>query len=83
MSMREDEPKARDARGLTRKYPVEDFITALEEMDGMATTAEVSEIVGCSSRTARRTMDELRGDEDEPVSQRNVGQYSLWLLSAE
>ena len=83
MSMPEDEGKSRDSRGLARKYPIEDFISALEEMDGMATTAEVSEIVGCSSRTARRTMDELRSDKEKPVSQRDVGQYSLWLLSTE
>lgn len=81
--MREDEPKPRDARGLTRKYPLEDFMSALEEMDGMATTTEISEIVGCSGRTARRSLDELRADDDVPVSQKEVGRYSLWLLSAE
>lgn len=66
--------------GPARRYSLEDFLDALAEMDGMATTPEISDIVGCSNDTTRRRMEELLEHEEHSVRHRAVGQYSLWIL---
>lgn len=83
MSVPEDENDSDKHIGAPRRYSHEDFIDALEEMDGMATTTELSDIVGCSNNTTRKNMDELTGGDDSPVSERDVGRYSLWMLDTE
>lgn len=69
--------------GRNPRFTYEDFLDALEQMDGMATTPELSEIVDCSNDTTRRNMKDLNEDPESPVSHRDVGQYSLWLLDNE
>lgn len=53
-----------------------DFIEAIEEQGGSASTTEIAEIVGCDRRTAYLRLNEL--EEAGDVSSRKVGNALLW-----
>jgi len=59
----------------TREYPVVKFREAVEKSDGLS-TAEVAEIVGCSSDLAYRRLKEL--EEDGGVVANLVGGSYQW-----
>lgn len=59
----------------TRKFPVEDFVMAVEDL-GTATTSNVAEIVGCSYDLAYRRLKDLEAEEE--VTARRVGDSFLW-----
>lgn len=80
MSVPDDDDDDGKSIGPARRYDFDDFLEALEEMDGMATTPEISDIVGCSNDTTRRRMEELEQDEDTAVSYRKAGKTVLWML---
>lgn len=72
-------PKDRDEETgkYTESYPYEDFLSALELLDGTAGTQEIADEVGCSYRTAHAKLTEL--EEDGKIASRKVGNAKLWL----
>ena len=67
-----------DEDGHRQKYPRNLFVQALNEKESEATTAEVTDIVGCSLETTRRKMHQL--EDDGIVKSRQVGPVLVWLL---
>jgi predicted ArsR family transcriptional regulator len=67
-----------NSEGHWRKYPLDDFIQAVESEDGEATTPEITTEVGCSPETARRRMKEL--EDNGVVERRKIGQTLFWQL---
>ncbi|MFC6764183.1 ArsR family transcriptional regulator [Natrinema soli] len=67
-----------DSGRYTKTYPLEDFLTALEELGGAAGTQDVADEVGCKYRTANAKLHELE-DEGE-ITSRKVGNAYLWEL---
>lgn len=65
----------------TEKYATSDFLDALRECDGMATTSEVAEHVGAPRRTAYGRLEELH--DTGTIGKRSVGAGVLWLLTSE
>jgi len=59
----------------TREYPVFEFNEAVQKSDGLS-TAEVADIVGCSSDLAYRRLKEL--EEDGEVVANLVGGSYQW-----
>ncbi|WP_273837792.1 Lrp/AsnC family transcriptional regulator [Halococcus sp. PRR34] len=62
-----------------RKYPLDDFVQALESENGEMTTPEIRAEVGCSPETARRRMKEL--DDKGVVEGRKIGSTLVWKLA--
>lgn len=76
-------PRTRDEKSgqYVESYPPEQFIDAITDRDGMASTPEIIETVGCSNRLA---LDRLRALEAEGrVTSRKVGNAYLWMVSDE
>jgi len=71
--------RSEDTGQFTATFPPEEFIEALSELDGGATTQEVRERVGCAYRTAHARLSELEGD--GRVTSRSVGRAKLWRLT--
>lgn len=65
----------------TPTYTAEDFIDALRDLDGGATTQEIREYVGCAYRTAHAHLTDLEAE--GRVTSRDVGRAKLWSLSEE
>lgn len=63
----------------TPTYSSEDFLDALCEIEGGATTQEVRGHVGCAYRTAHAQLSEL--EERGQVTSHSVGRVKLWSLS--
>ncbi|EMA48687.1 putative transcriptional regulator [Halococcus thailandensis JCM 13552] len=70
-----------DTGGNWRKYPLDDFVQAVESSGGEATTPEVTAEVGCSPETARRRMKEL--EDNGVVERREIGPTLVWLMATE
>lgn len=67
-----------DSGQFVESYPPEAFIEAIRERDGMASTPELTDALGCSNR---RALDRLRDLEDEGmVESRKVGNAYLWMV---
>jgi uncharacterized membrane protein len=64
--------------GHWRKYPLDDFVQAVESEGGEATTPEIRTEVGCSPETARRRMKEL--ENNGIVERREIGPTLVWQL---
>ena len=62
----------------TEKYPLEEFVSALDALGGMAGTQEIADEVGCAYRTAYAKLKVL--DDGDKISSRNVGNAKLWEL---
>ena len=71
-------PRERDSETgkWSKTYTVENVIGALEDLGGSASTAEVTDALGCSRRLALMRLREL--ESDERVSARKVGNSFLW-----
>ena len=67
-----------DEDGHWQEYPPNLFIQALKDEEGEATTAEITDNVGCSLETSRRKMHEL--EDDELVKSRKIGPVLVWRL---
>jgi hypothetical protein len=63
----------------TQNYPSEDFISALEALDGAAGTSEIADEVGCAYRTAHAKLSKL--EKRHKVTSRKVGNAKLWQIS--
>ena len=77
-SKRQQMPRERDSETgkWSKTYTVENVIGALEDLGGSASTAEVTDALGCSRRLALMRLREL--ESDERVSARKVGNSFLW-----
>jgi hypothetical protein len=75
-----DKPMPRDRDEKTGKYtenyPVEDFLSAIDSLNGAAGTQEVADEVGCAYRTAYAKLTEL--EKEEKINSRKVGNAKLW-----
>lgn len=73
-------PKDRDEKTgeYTERYPVKDFLSAIESLDGTAGTQEIADEVGCAYRTAHAKLTEL--EKKEKLTSRKVGNAKLWRL---
>ncbi|WP_129116616.1 FaeA/PapI family transcriptional regulator [Halegenticoccus tardaugens] len=60
------------------KYPIEEFVEALESLGGMAGTQEVADEVGSSYQTAYYKLGDL--EDEGRVHPRRVGSANLWVL---
>lgn len=60
------------------KYEDADFLAALEDLGGAASTAEVAEAAGAKKRTTHYRLDKLR--DQGRVTSRTVGGSLLWML---
>ena len=71
-------PRERDSETgkWSKTYTVEHVIGAIEDLGGSASTAEVTDALGCSRRLALMRLREL--ESDERVSARKVGNSFLW-----
>lgn len=72
-------PKDRDETGkYTETYPSNDFISALESLNGAAGTQEIANEIGCAYRTAHAKLTGL--EEKGKITSRKVGNAKLWQL---
>jgi len=71
----------RDSGKYTEAYSDEEFVDAVRDSDGAATTTEVSEVLGCSNRTALLRLRELA--EAGELERRKVGTVNLWSVADE
>lgn len=73
-------PKDRDDETgrYTERYPLEEFISALESSDGSASTQEIADNVGCAYRTAFAKLSEL--EDHGEITSRKVGNAQLWQI---
>lgn len=71
-------PRDRDEKTgkYTEKYPAEDFLSAINSLNGAAGTQQVADEVGCAYRTAYAKLTEL--ENEEKITSRKVGNAKLW-----
>jgi len=62
----------------TDAYDDEDFLSAIDEADGIAGTGEIAETVGCSNRQALNRLKEL--EEAGLISSKDVGRSLVWQI---
>jgi predicted transcriptional regulator len=62
----------------TTEFEDEEFIAAIEDLGGSASTTEVAESISCDRRTAYIRLKEL--EEENQISSRKVGNSLLWSL---
>ena len=73
-------PKDRDEETgkYTERYSSDEFLSALESLDGAAGTQEVANEIGCAYRTAHAKLTEL--EKEDKITSRKVGNAKLWML---
>lgn len=64
----------------TEAYPFEEFLSALESLDGAAGTQDIADEVGCAYRTAHSKLSEL--ETKGKISSQSVGNAKLWKLNS-
>ena len=64
-----------------KSYSLDVFVDALDSTDGMASTGEVADVVGCSDRLALNRLHELV--DEGRVRRRTVGNSTLWIVDDE
>lgn len=71
--------ESRDDRSgkYTPVYEDADFIQAIRDRDGMASTRQVADAVGCDKDTAYRRLRSLR-DEQNRLTSEDIGNTLLW-----
>ena len=76
-------PRKRDEETgeFRRAYPLEAFLEALEEEGGMASTKEITDIVGCTNALTYQRLRDL--EDDDEVTSRKVANARLWMLPDE
>lgn len=67
-----------DSGQYVESYPPEAFLEAINEQDGMASTPEIIDEVGCSNRLALNKLRDL--EDDGRVRSRKVGNAYLWMV---
>jgi len=70
-----------DNRNSGREYSLDEFLDALKNRNGEATTPEITSEVGCSDETTRRRMKEL--EEAGIVTSRKIVNAPLWQLDCD
>ena len=80
MQRRTPVPKDRDEETgkYTERYSSDEFLSALESLDGAAGTQEVANEIGCAYRTAHAKLTEL--ENEDKITFRKVGNAKLWML---
>ena len=63
----------------TQKYPVEEFLAAIEKEGGFASTQDVAGHVGCSRPTAYQKLSTL--EQEGVVAKRDVGPAVAWSIA--
>lgn len=73
-------PKTRDEESgkYTQSYPREEFIEAIEDSGGMASTTDVSDHVGCSYDLAYKRLREF--EDNGEVESRKIANSRLWMI---
>ncbi len=74
-------PRKRNAESgkYTQAYRNEEFLEAVQDSEGPASTTEVADRLGCSNRTALTRLRELA--EEGHLTQRKVGTVNLWSVA--
>jgi len=62
----------------TEKYPADEYLDALEAVDGMAGTQDVADYVGCSYEAAYKKLRQL--EDSGVVSSQKVANARVWML---
>lgn len=68
-----------EKQGRSREYPLSSFVEAIEAEDGMASTTDVADYVGCSYELAYKRLHEL-ADADR-VSRTEIGNSHAWMVN--
>lgn len=68
-----------DTGKYTETYPHEEFLTALKQLDGSASTQKIADEVGCAYRTAYAKLNDL--ESNEKVFSEKIGNSKLWKLN--
>ncbi len=63
----------------TTSYPDTDFLDAIGELGGMASTSEVAEMVGCTHRTAYTRLQTI--ENEGQIESRKFGNSLVWTIS--
>jgi GTP-sensing pleiotropic transcriptional regulator CodY len=71
-----DRDREKETGQFTTEYTDDEFIDAIEQSDGGATTSEVADIVGCDRRTAYIRLSNL--EKKSVIHSREVGNSLLW-----
>ena len=66
-----------DSGEYTETYPDSDFIEVIEEMDGMASTSDISDNVGCTHRTAYTRLKKI--EDKGLIESRKLGNTLVWM----
>ena len=70
-----------DSGQFSEEYARPQFIEAISAIDGLATTSDVAEHVGCAHDTAYKKLQQLEADGE--VTSRKAGNALLWSLVEE
>lgn len=65
----------------TTNYEADDFISAIEDHDGMAGTKDIADAIGCTRRTAYTRLKEL--EEEGTLNSREIGSALVWTVPDE
>lgn len=71
-----DRDRDEETGRFTTEFQDEDFITAIRELDGSASTSEIADQLNCDRRTAYVRLNEL--EDERKISRRQVGNSILW-----
>jgi uncharacterized membrane protein len=72
-----DRDRDEDTGRFTTEFEDEDFIRALEELGGSASTSDIAEQLDCDRRTAYLRLNDL--EDAGCISSREVGNSLLWM----
>lgn len=75
-----DRDREEDTGQFTTEYTDEDFIQALNDLDGSASTSEIANMISCDRRTAYLRLNQLK--EDDQIVGRKVGNSILWEIDS-
>lgn len=73
-----DRDRDEESGKYTTEFEDEEFIAAIEDLSGSASTTEIADSIGCDRRTAYLRLKEL--EDEEHISSRKVGNSLLWIL---
>lgn len=73
-----DENRDNDSGEYTQSYSDSDFIDAIEQLDGMASTSDISDMVGSTHRTAYTRLQDI--EDKDMIESRKVGNSILWIV---
>lgn len=76
-----NEKRDSDTGKFVEKYSSSDFVDAIRECGGMASTSEVANDVSCPHSTAYYRLDQLR--DAGRIDSRQIGNAVLWVVTDE